>query len=80
MEELIEEQGKKAQAQRAFEQERSLNSRMASQQRLQNFLSVGTHDGANMMNFQSTAMGALAAMAYENNISTFSESVMVSQK
>jgi hypothetical protein len=84
MEELIEEQAKKAmkkaQAQRAFEQERSLNSRMASQQRLQNFLSVGTQDGADMMNFQSTAMGALAAMAYENNISTFSESVMVSQK
>lgn len=84
MEELMEEQAKKAmkkaQAQRAFEQERSLNSRMASQQRLQNFLSVGTQDGADMMNFQSTAMGALAAMAYENNISTFSESVMVSQK
>lgn len=84
MEELMEEQAekamKKAQAQRAFEQERSLNRRMASQQRLQNFLSVGTQDGADMMNFQPTAMGALAAMAYENNISTFSESVMVSQK
>lgn len=32
------------------------------------------------VNFQSTAMGALAAMAYENNISTFSEGVMGSQK
>ena len=84
MEELMEEQAKKAmkkaQAQRAFEQERSLNSRLAGQQRLQNFLLVGAQDGADMMNFQSTAMGALAAMAYENNISTFSESVMVSQK
>lgn len=84
MEELMEEQAKKAmkkaQAQRAFEQERSLNSRMASQQRLQNFLSAGTQDGANMMNFQLTAMGALAAMAYENNISTFSNSVMESEK
>lgn len=84
MEELIEEQAKKAmkkaQAQRAFEQERSLNSRLAGQQRLQNFLSVGTQDSADMMNFQSTPMGALAAMAYENNISTFSNSVMESEK
>lgn len=84
MEELMEEQEKKAmkkaQAQRAFEQERSLNSYLADQQRLQNFLSDGTQGSADMMNFQSTAMGALAAMAYENNISTFSERVMGSQK
>lgn len=84
MEELMEEQEKKAmkkaQAQRAFEQERSLNSYLAGQQRLQNFLSDGAQGSADMMNFQSTAMGALAAMAYENNISTFSESVMGSQK
>lgn len=84
VEELMEEQAKKAmkkaQAQRAFEQQRSLNSRLASQQRLQNFLSDGTQGSADMMNFQSTAMGALAAMAYENNISIFSESVMGSQK
>ena len=84
MEELMEEQEKKAmkkaQAQRAFEQERSLNSYLAGQQRLQNFLSDGTQGSADMMNFQSTPMGALAAMAYENNISTFSESVMGSQK
>ncbi|HBI60749.1 MAG TPA: hypothetical protein DDY31_05985, partial [Lachnospiraceae bacterium] len=84
MEELMEEQAekamKKAQAQRAFEQERFLNSRLASQQRLQIFLSDGTQGSADMMNFQSTAIGALAAMAYENNISIFSESVMGSQK
>lgn len=84
MEELMEEQAKKAmkkaQAQRAFEQERFLNSRLAGQQRLQNFLSDDTQGSADMMNFQSTAMGTLAAMAYENNISKFSESVIVSQK
>lgn len=84
MEELMEEQAKKAmkkaQAQRAFEQERSLNSRLASQQRLQNFISDGAQGSEDMMSFQSTAMGALAAMAYENNISTFSENVMGSQK
>jgi len=84
MEELMEEQAKKAmkkaQAKRAFEQQRSLNRYLAGQQRLQNFLSDGTQGSVDMMNFQSTAMGALAAMAYENNISTFSESVMVSQK
>ena len=61
MEELMEEQAKKAmkkaQAQRAFEQKRSLNSRLASQQRLQNFLSDGAQGSADMMNFQSTAMG-----------------------
>lgn len=84
MEELMEEQAKKAmkkaQAQRAFEQECYRNSRLAEQQRLQSFLSDGTQGSEDMMNFQSTAMGALAAMAYENNISVFSESVMVSQK
>lgn len=84
MEELMEEQAKKAmkkaQAQRAYEQERSLNNYLAGQQRLQNFLSGGTQDSMDIMNLQSTAMGALAAMAYENNISIFSESVMGSQK
>ncbi|MDE7423100.1 MAG: hypothetical protein K2N51_05330 [Lachnospiraceae bacterium] len=84
MEELIEEQAKKAmkkaQAQRAFEQERYLNSRLADQQRLQSFLSDGTQGSADMMDFQSTAMDALAAMEYENNINIFSESVMGSQK
>lgn len=84
MEELMEEQVKKAmkkaQAQRAYEQERSLNNYLAGQQRLQNFLSGGTQDSVDMMKLQSTAMGALAAMAYENNISIFSEGVMGSQK
>ncbi len=60
MEELMEEQAKKAmkkaQAQRTFEQERSLNSYLAGQKRLQNFLSDGTQDSVAMMNFQSTAM------------------------
>ena len=84
MEELMEEQAKKAmkkaQAKRAFEQQRSLNRYLAGQQRLQNFLSDGTQGSVDMMNFQSTAMSALAAMAYENNISTFSKGVMESRK
>ena len=84
MEELIEKQAKKAmkkaQAKRAFEQERSLNSYLAGQQRLQNFLSDSTQGSVDMMNFQSTAMSALAAMAYENNLGIFSENVMGSQK
>ena len=50
---------KKAQEQRAFEQECSLNSYLTGQQRLQNFLSDGTQGSADMMNFQSTAMGAI---------------------
>ena len=80
MKELMAEQAKKAvkkaQARRAFERELSLNSYLAGRQRLRNFLSDGTQGSADMMSFQSTAVGALAAMAYENNISIFSESVM----
>ncbi len=84
MEELLEEQTKKAlkkaQAQRVLEQQYYLNSRLASQQRLQNFLSDGTQISSDMMHFQSGSMSALAAMAYENNINIFSKSVMGSQK
>ena len=84
MEELMEEQAKKAmkkaQAQRAFEQQRSLNRYLAGQQRLQNFLSDGTQGSMDVMHFQSSGMSALAAMAYENNISTFSKGVMESRK
>lgn len=76
MEEQIKKAMKKAQAQRAFEQARSLNSYLAGQQRLQNFLSDDTQDSERMMNFRSTAMGAFAAMAYENNISMFSQRLM----
>ncbi len=84
MEELMEEQAekamKKAQAQRKMEQELYLNSRLASQQRLQSFLSNSTQESMDMMSLQSAGMSALAAMAYENNISLFSNSVMDSQK
>ena len=84
MEELMEEQAekamKKAQAQRKMEQELYLNSRLASQQRLQSFLSNSTQESMDMMSLQSAGMCALAAMAYENNISLFSNSVMDSQK
>ncbi len=84
MEELMEEQAekamKKAQAQRKMEQELYLISRLASQQRLQSFLSNSTQESMDMMSLQSAGMSALAAMAYENNISLFSNSVMDSQK
>lgn len=84
MEELLELQAKKAkekaQAQRALEQERYLNSYLAGQQRLQSFLLDGTQGGMDMMYLQPAGMSALAAMTYENNISTFSRSVMKSQK
>lgn len=84
MEELMEEQAekamKKAKAQRVFEQERYLNSRMASQQRLQSFLSDSMQGSADMMAFSTASMSALAAMAYENNISIFSKNVIESQK
>ena len=84
VEELMEEQAqkamKKAQAQRAFEQGRFLNSRLVGQQRLQKFLSDDTQVSMDMMHFQSAGMSALAAMAYENNISTFSKGVIESRK
>ena len=84
MEELMEEQAekamKKAQAQRKMEQERYLNSRLASQQRLQSFFSDSTQENMDMMSFQPAGMSALAAMAYDNNISLFSNSVMDSRK
>ncbi len=84
MQELMEEQDekalKKAQAQRAFEQERYLNSRLANQQRLQSFLSDSTQGSADMMHFPPAGMSALAAMTYESNISIFSKSVMKSRK
>ena len=75
VEELMEEQ-----AQRAFEQGRFLNSRLVGQQRLQKFLSDDTQVSMDMMHFQSAGMSALAAMAYENNISTFSKGVIESRK
>ena len=82
MEELMEEQEKeavkKAQVQKAQAQAEYLKSKMASRQRLQNFLADSVQagqDGADMTAFQS-----VAATAYEANISTFSESVVESQK
>lgn len=82
MEELMEEQEKeavkKAQVRKAQAQAEYLKSQMASRQRLQNFLADSVQagqDGADMTAFQS-----VAATAYEANISTFSESVVESQK
>ena len=82
MEEVMEEQAKKAmkkaQAQRALEQQHFLASRLANQQRLQSFLSGSPQGSENVMYFRSAGMSASAAMAYGNNISTFSKSIMKS--
>lgn len=81
MKERMEEQKKtaleKARARRKLEQEIYLNSRLASQQRLRGFLMDGTRD-ADLMHLQSTGISAFAAMAYENNISIFSNGLFKS--
>jgi len=84
MEELMEEQEKeavkKAQARRAAAQENYLKSQMASRQRLQAFLAGGMQSGDDAAAFQTAGVSALAATAYEENISTFSKSVVGNQK
>lgn len=72
MEELMEEQEKKAmkkaQAQRAFEQERSLNSYLAGQQRLQNFLSDNQERNRLLQLWNNERQLAKVSNAYEANI------------
>lgn len=87
MEELLEEQEKaalkKAQARKALAQENFLKNQLESQQRLHSFLMDSAKNGQNtsdMSVFQSVSAGALAATAYEDTISTFSKSVVESQK
>ena len=84
MEELMEEQEKeavkKAQARKAAVQENYLKSQMASRQRLQAFLAGGMQSGDDAAAFQTAGVSALAATAYEENISTFSKSVVGNQK
>ena len=87
MEELLEEQEKealkKAQVRKALAQENYLKSQFESQQRLHSFLMESAKNGqgtSDMSAFQSVSAGALAATAYEDTISTFSKSVMESQK
>lgn len=83
MEEQEKEAVKKAQARRVAAQENYLKSQMASRQRQQAFLaeSIRTgQDSADTTVFQSAGVSALAATAYEENISTFSKSVIESQK
>ncbi|MCM1158840.1 MAG: hypothetical protein NC348_10125 [Clostridium sp.] len=87
MEELLEEQEKaalkKAQARKALAQENYLKSQFESQQRLHSFLMDSAKNGQDTLDmsaFQSVSAGALAATAYEDIISTFSKSVMDSQK
>ena len=84
MEELMEEQEKeavkKAQARRAAAQENYLKSQMASRQRQQAFLAEGIQNGDDAAAFQTAGVSALAATAYEENISTFSKSVVGNQK
>lgn len=87
MEELLEEQEKealkRAQAHRAQAQEIFLQSQLESQQRLQSFFmeKMQSEQGAvNMSAFQSASVSASAVSAYEDTISTFSKSVIESQK
>ena len=84
MEELMKEQEKeavkKAQARRAAAQENYLKSQMASRQRQQAFLAEGIQNGDDAAAFQTAGVSALAATAYEENISTFSKSVVGNQK
>ena len=84
MEERMEEQSekamKKAQARKALEKKLYLNSRLAAQQRLQSFLSESTQESTNMTRFPSAGVNALAVMAYEDNISIFSKSVIEHEK
>lgn len=87
MEELLRAQEKeavkKAQARRAAAQENYLKSQLESQQRLHSFLMESVKNGQDTLDmsaFQSVSVGALAATAYEDTISTFSKSVIGSQK
>lgn len=86
-EEMIEEQEKealkRAQTHRAQAQEIFLQSQLESQQRLQSFFmeKMQSEQGAvNMSAFQSASVSASAVSAYEDTISTFSTSVIESQK
>ena len=86
-EEMIEEQEKEAlkrtQTHRAQAQEIFLQSQLESQQRLQSFFmeKMQSEQGAvNMSAFQSASVSASAVSAYEDTISTFSTSVIESQK
>ncbi len=86
-EEMIEEQEKealkRAQTHRAQAQEIFLQSQLESQQRLQSFFmeKMQSVQGAvNMSAFQSASVSASAVSAYEDTISTFSTSVIESQK
>ena len=87
MEELLEEQEKealkRAQERRAKEQDNYLQSQLASGQRLHNFFMEKMQSGqggVNMSAFQSAGVSASAVSAYEGTISTFSKSVIESQK
>ena len=86
-EEMIEEQEKEAlkrtQTHRAQAQEIFLQSQLESQQRLQSFFmeKMQSEQGAVIMSaFQSASVSASAVSAYEDTISTFSTSVIESQK
>ena len=86
-EEMIEEQEKEAlkrtQTHRAQAQEIFLQSQLESQQRLQSFFMEkmqSEQSAVNMSAFQSASVSASAVSAYEDTISTFSKSVIESQK
>ncbi len=53
---------------------------MASRQRQQAFLAEGVQNGDGTVAIQSAGVSALAVTAYEENISTFSKSMVGNQK
>lgn len=80
-EEMIEEQIKEAQerakVQRELAQQNYLKSQLESQQRLQSFFMEKMQSGQNIANMTAfPTMGASAVSAYENAISTYSNSLI----
>ena len=81
--EQIKEAQEKARAQKELAWANYLNSQLVSQQRLQGFLIESVQSGQDRTNisaFQPTSVSASAVSAYEDTISTFSKSVIESQK
>ena len=76
LEEYVEKQRRKEQAQRKLAQKEYHNCVFASQQRLRGFLLqdvLGEQEVKKLINFQASDVSSLAAEAYESNISLFTK-------
>ena len=76
--EQIKETQEKARAQKELAWANYLNSQLVSQQRLQGFLIESVQSGQDRTNI--SAFQPMGVSAYEDTISTFSKSVIESQK